>query len=110
MTFKEKIITYLNFKNISQSQFTRECNLSNAFLRSGSSFNAELLKTFRYNYPDLNLDWLLYDEGEMIIEPKGNAVKPAELYTKQELYSIAELQQKLIYTQEELLKSKETNH
>ena len=40
----------------------------------------------------------------MIIEPKGNAVKPAELYTKQELYSIAELQQKLIDSQKEIIK------
>ncbi len=66
MTPKEKIIKYLKIKKISQDKFSRTCNVASGFLRQGKSFNIELVKKIRDNYPDLNLNNILFDEGDLI--------------------------------------------
>ncbi len=66
MNTKEKILQYLDFKEISQGKFCRKIGVSNGFLASGKHIGSEKLKIIRDNYVDLNMDWLIYDEGEMI--------------------------------------------
>ena len=66
MNTKEKILQYLDFKEISQGRFCRKIGVSNGFLASGKHIGSEKLKIIRDNYVDLNMDWLIYDEGEMI--------------------------------------------
>ena len=66
MNTKEKILQYLDFKEISQGKFCRRIGVSNGFLSSGKHIGSEKLKAIRDNYVDLNMDWLIYDEGEMI--------------------------------------------
>jgi len=67
MSTKEKILQYLDFKEISQGKFCRKIGVSNGFLASGKHVGSEKLKAIRDNYVDLNMDWLIYDEGEMIV-------------------------------------------
>ncbi len=68
MNTKEKILQYLEFKDISQGKFCRKIGVSNGFLASGKHIGSEKLKIIRDNYIDLNMNWLIYDEGEMIIK------------------------------------------
>jgi len=68
MNTKEKILQYLDFKEISQGKFCRKIGVSNGFLASGKHIGSEKLKAIRDNYVDLNMNWLIYDEGEMIIK------------------------------------------
>ena len=66
MTTKEKVIKYLDFKNISKRDFYRQTGLSNGFLDSGKHIGSDNIKIIVDNYRDLNLEWLVMDEGEMI--------------------------------------------
>ncbi len=68
MNTKEKILQYLDFKEISQGKFCRKIGVSNGFLASGKHIGSEKLKVIRDNYVDLNMDWLIYDEGVMIVD------------------------------------------
>ena len=77
MNTKEKILQYLDFKGISQGKFCRKIGVSNGFLSSGKHIGSEKLKAIRDNYVDLNMDWLIYDEGEMI--RSENVVNEQEL-------------------------------
>ncbi|HHC80181.1 MAG TPA: hypothetical protein ENK46_09890 [Flavobacteriia bacterium] len=66
MNTKEKILQYLEYKDLSQGKFCRAIGVSNGFLTSGKHIGSEKLKAIRDNYVDLNMDWLIYGEGEMI--------------------------------------------
>lgn len=66
MTEKEKIKQYLDFKGIKKTRFYAETGLSNGFLESGKSLGTDKIKTIISKYPDLSLNWLIFDEGEML--------------------------------------------
>ena len=86
MTTKEKIIKYLNFKNISKRDFYRQTGLSNGFLDSGKHIGSDNIKLIVDNYHDLNLDWLVMDEGEMI-KPNVQNLSYNENRTKSRTFS-----------------------
>lgn len=66
MTTKEKIIKYLDTKGVSKRDFYRQTQFSNGFLDSGEHIGSNNLKIIVDTYPDLSLDWLVLDKGEMI--------------------------------------------
>jgi len=119
MTSKEKIIKYLTYKRISQDKFSRTVQVSSGFLRQGKHFGVDLLQNIRKHYPDLNMDWLLYDEGPMIkkASEKENdylfryelEVQDITLNDPENPYSndIIDLHKKLIATQEDLIATKQ---
>lgn len=65
-TDKEKIIQYLDYKNISKNKFYKETGLSNGFLDSGSSFSVENLRIILDKYRDIDQEWFLTGKGEML--------------------------------------------
>lgn len=66
MTAKEKIIQYIDYKGISKRDFYRQTGFSNGFLDSGKHIGSDNIKIIISNYPDISLDWLVMDDGEMI--------------------------------------------
>ena len=66
MTEKEKICKYLEYKEISKNKFYALTGLSNGFLDSGKSLGADKIKIIIEKFPDLNLSWLVLNEGEML--------------------------------------------
>ncbi len=66
MTDKEKLIHYLQEKGISKNKFYEKTGLSVGFLNSGSSLGVDKLRIIKNYYPDLNINWLVCDEGHMI--------------------------------------------
>lgn len=66
-TIKERLLEFLKSKRISQTEFARSLGVSSNYvgaMRKGIS--ASKLKKLFELYPDLNRDWLLYGEGEML--------------------------------------------
>ena len=68
-TTKERIIQYIDFKGIGVSNFLKETDIKRGFLDSdklkstvSDIFIAKIIAT----YPDINVNWLLTGEGEMI--------------------------------------------
>ncbi|MFV0530012.1 MAG: hypothetical protein ACK5MD_01045 [Flavobacteriales bacterium] len=70
MSEKEKLKKFLKTQRISFSTFTSEVGVSQGFLNSGSSLGVDKLKMILIKYPQLSLDWLLFDKGEMIVHEK----------------------------------------
>ncbi len=67
MTTKEKIIQYLDYKGINKGDFYRKTGFSNGFLGAGKHIGSDNLKIIIENYPDLSLEWLVMDKGDMIL-------------------------------------------
>lgn len=117
MTTKEKIIKYLKHKNISKREFYTRTGLSNGFLDSGKHLGTENLALIINNFPDLNIKWIVLDEGNMIIEAKNieqqtnkskdnNDVSALKLLII-EKNKLIEAKDRLIEEQDKLLKEKE---
>lgn len=67
-TVKERLTSYLKAKRISQSEFGRTIGVSSAYVSSiRKSIDKDKLRLIQEAYPDLNQNWLLYGEGDMLL-------------------------------------------
>ena len=74
MTIKEKLREYAEYKGFSLSKFSTIIGKSNKFLASNGSVHSDLLPIIRKNFPDLSMDWLLFDEGDMLISGEKTSI------------------------------------
>ena len=65
MTSRDRIIQFVEYKNISKNKFYKETGLSNGFLDKNNHPGADKLEQIIYTYPDINPEWLLTGQGEM---------------------------------------------
>lgn len=64
---RERIMSYIRYKNISVRAFEKTCGLSNGYVRSiEQTIMPAKIKTISLNFPELNIGWLLTGEGEML--------------------------------------------
>lgn len=64
---KQRIIKFIKYKNLTQREFERICLLGNGYITNiRKSFGAEKLQNITLQFPELNREWLLYGEGEML--------------------------------------------
>lgn len=103
MNIKAKIIQYLEHKGISQRQFSLNTSLSEGILRRGSSINADKIQVIRTKYPDLNINWLLFNEGEMLLQEETGLNKPVAQPVASPLQT--NCMEQLIQTQQQLIKA-----
>lgn len=64
---RERLIKYLENKGVSKYRFYQETGLSNGFLDKEGSIRSDICEKISYQYPDLNLNWLLTGNGNMKI-------------------------------------------
>lgn len=75
MSTKQRVIDFCQAKGISIRQFEIQCKMSNGYISSmRKGFGSEKLENVLKAFPDLNRDWLLYGEGEML--KKAHDVSP----------------------------------
>ena len=67
MGIKEKLREYVHFKRMSNSEFCRIIDVSDKFLATDGAIYSNVLPKVRKVFPDLNMDWLLFDEGDMLL-------------------------------------------
>lgn len=66
-TVKQRLMEFIYFKGISQSRFERLCGMSNGYINNlKKSLGAEKLQNILKAFPELNTEWILYGEGEML--------------------------------------------
>ena len=66
---KQRLITFLRYKDISTLAFEKSCGMANGYVNSiRKGIGGEKLKSITLNYPELNREWLLYGEGSMLNE------------------------------------------
>jgi SOS-response transcriptional repressor LexA len=66
-TIKERTLEFIKHKNISVKEFEARCGLSNGYVTAmRKGYGADKLNNVLTEFPELNRDWLLYNEGEML--------------------------------------------
>lgn len=66
-TVKQRLITFIKYKGLSQAKFEKAIGVSNGFVNNISkSIGAEKMQRILSVYPELNSKWLLLGEGEML--------------------------------------------
>lgn len=105
MTVNEKLLQYAEYKGISQRKFTKSLGLSEGVLRKGKNIGSGYLNRVKEKYHDLNMSWLLYDEGEMIQDSTQMVNESEEKYEVEKRLT-EKLENELAHYKE-LLKSKE---
>lgn len=77
-TIKERTLAFIKFKGITMKEFEAKCNLSTGYVTSmRKGYGPEKLSNVLSAYPELNRDWLLYDEGEMLNTTSASAPEPS---------------------------------
>lgn len=113
MSINSKIKQYLDYKDVSQRKFSKIMGVADGILRGAKSVKASFIKPLQEKFPDLNMDWLLFDEGEMLIEsPEGKVSDTPLIYGKESIECCAEvftLQKELLETQKKLIDAHELN-
>ena len=65
--FKDRLTAFLRHEGVSKSEFSRIMGLSSGYVGSmRKSMPQEKIKRLLENFPQLNRDWLLYGEGDML--------------------------------------------
>ena len=67
MTIKERTYSFIEHKGITVKKFEELCGLSNGYISSmRKGFGSDKLNNVLTMFPELNREWLLYGEGEML--------------------------------------------
>lgn len=75
MGIKERILEFIKYKDLPIKQFEEMCGLSNGYISSmRKGFGASKLDNVLNQFPELNREWLLYGEGEMLQQNTGNNI------------------------------------
>jgi len=78
-TIKERTLEFIKHKNISVKEFEIRCGLSNGYVAAmRKGFGADKLNNVLTEFPELNRDWLLYNEGEMEMNSAKEVVEVVE--------------------------------
>lgn len=68
-TVKDRLIAFLEEKGINKSEFGRRIGVSSAFITSmRKSIQPDKVRSIKEQFPDLNIEWLLTGEGEMLLD------------------------------------------
>lgn len=78
MGIKDRILLFISHIGISKSTFERSCGLSNGYVNNlKGSIGANKLEGILTAFPELNRNWLLTGEGEMLNSENAPAVTTA---------------------------------
>ena len=70
MNIKERTYEFIRHKGLTVKSFEEKCDLSNGYVSSmRKGFGKDKLNNVLKEFPELNRDWLLYGEGEMLVTP-----------------------------------------
>jgi SOS-response transcriptional repressor LexA len=68
MGVKERLLDFINYKQITNKLFELTAGLSNGYINNfDGNFRTKTLEKVLTAYPELNRNWLLYGEGEMLL-------------------------------------------
>jgi len=65
-TQKGRILTFLEYKEISKNKFYTQTGIANGTLDKKSGVTGETILKIHIAYPEINLDWLISGKGEML--------------------------------------------
>lgn len=72
-TIKDRCLEFLRLLDIGQNSFEKKCNISTGYISNNKgSFGSKIISRISVAYPELNTEWLLTGEGEMLKPPKND--------------------------------------
>ena len=81
MSVKERTYEFIRYKGLKVSQFESMCDLSNGYVSSmRKGFGDDKLNNVLKMFPELNREWLLFGEGEMLFKNPSTATDTEEVY------------------------------
>lgn len=75
MTSKERLLQFVEYKELTQKVFCTAAKLSNGFLTNNGEIGSGKLHNILQAYPEINLEWLVTGEGEMTKDLSTGEVK-----------------------------------
>lgn len=75
MGIKERLLTYIDYKNVSKYRFYKLTGLANGFLDNKSSVQSNICEKILYVFPDLNPEWLMTGKGSMMRKNDENGIE-----------------------------------
>ena len=85
MGVKERLLDFINYKQITNKLFELTAGLSNGYINNfDGNFRTRTLEKILTAYPDLNRNWLLYGEGEMLVADTTPHIVEASIVSNDE--------------------------
>lgn len=85
MGVKERLLDFINYKQITNKLFELTAGLSNGYVNNfDGNFRTKTLEKILTAYPDLNRNWLLYGEGEMLVADTTPRIVEASIVSNDE--------------------------
>ena len=67
MNIKGRFLEFISYKHLSKRKFQESIGVSNSYIQNISNgIGAEVLQRIKASYPELNTDWLMTGEGDML--------------------------------------------
>jgi hypothetical protein len=66
METKDRLLAFIAYKQISKRKFCLACSLSHTIFNMNKSIVSDKLERIYKAYPELNMDWVITGQGEMI--------------------------------------------
>ena len=88
---KNRLLQFLEYKNLSQKRFEEICGLSNGYVNNIrksiklDTFNGKI----EPNFPELNRNWLLLGDGEMLVQNTPEEYEETYLRTERNKYDLS---------------------
>jgi phage repressor protein C with HTH and peptisase S24 domain len=79
MGIRERLIKYLIYKNISKYKFYQKTGFSNGFLDKSGAIGSDKCEKICYEFPDINLEWLITGKEPMLKGQAEVTLQPATI-------------------------------
>ena len=72
MEIKDRIMQFIELKGITRNKFETSCGLPVRYVSNiGKSIQSDAIKKIILTYPEINLQWLITGEGEILNQNDG---------------------------------------
>lgn len=77
-TVKDRTLEFIKFKGLTMKAFEQRCDLSTGYVTSmRKGYGSEKLNNVLTAFPELNREWLLYGEGDMLSSSSSAQPQPS---------------------------------
>ena len=77
-TVKDRTLEFIKFKGLTMKAFEQRCDLSTGYVTSmRKGYGSEKLNNVLTAFPELNREWLLYGEGDMLSSTSSALPQPS---------------------------------
>lgn len=85
-TVKQRLITFIKHKGLSQAKFEKAIGVSNGFVNNISKgIGADKLQRIINVFPEVNTDWLITGVGDMLVEASLKSKAPTSKAAKRKM-------------------------